>query len=65
MANLARQEMYFGQFFSLDELVESIEAVSAGDVQSIAKTFFNPGQIAVTVLGKLEKFKLEREDLAC
>jgi predicted Zn-dependent peptidase len=65
MSNLARQEMYFRQFFSLDELVESIEAVSAGDVRAVAQTFFNPGQIAVTVLGKLEKFKLEREDLAC
>jgi predicted Zn-dependent peptidase len=65
MSNLARQEMYFRQFFTLDELVESIEAVSAGEVQAIARSFFNPGQIAVTVLGKLEKFKLEREDLAC
>ena len=65
MANLARQEMYFRQFFSLDELVESIESVTAGEVQAVAQTFFNPGQIAVTVLGKLEKFKLEREDLAC
>jgi predicted Zn-dependent peptidase len=65
MSNLARQEMYFRQFFSLDELVESIDAVTAPDVQAIARSFFNPGQIAVTVLGKLEKFKLEREDLAC
>ena len=30
MSNLARQEMYFGHFFSLDDLVESIEAVTAG-----------------------------------
>ena len=29
MSNLARQEMYFGHFFTLDELVESIEAVTA------------------------------------
>ncbi len=65
MANLARQEMYFHQFFSLDELVESIGSVTAGEVQAIAQRFFNPSQIAVTVLGKLEKFKLEREDLAC
>src|ERR1039457_1249123 len=65
MSNLARQEMCFRQCFTLDELVDSIEAVSAGEVQAIARSFFNPGQIAVTVLGKLEKFKLEREDLAC
>jgi predicted Zn-dependent peptidase len=65
MSNLARQEMYFSHFFSLDDLVESIEAVTADAVQSIAQTFFDPKQIAVTVLGNLEKFKLTREDLVC
>ena len=54
MSNLARQEMYFGQFFTLDELVESIETVTADDVQRIAQTFFDPKQIALTVLGNLE-----------
>jgi predicted Zn-dependent peptidase len=65
MSNLARQEMYFGKFFTLDELVESIESVTADDVQRIALTFFDPKQIALTVLGTLENFKLGREDLAC
>ena len=52
MSNLARQEMYFGKFFSLDELLESIEAVTADDVQRIAQTFFDPKQIALTILGQ-------------
>jgi predicted Zn-dependent peptidase len=65
MSNLARQEMYFAKFFTLDELVESIEAVTADDVQRIARTFFDPKQIALTVLGNLETLKIGREDLAC
>jgi len=65
MSNLARQEMYFGRFFTLDELVESIEQVSATDVQRIAQTFFDPKQIALTVLGNLDGFKIGREDLVC
>ena len=65
MSNLARQEMYFGRFFSLDEVVESIEAVVAADVQRIAQTFFDPKQIALTVLGNLETLKIGREDLVC
>jgi predicted Zn-dependent peptidase len=65
MTNLARQEMYFGRFFTLDELVESIEAVTASDVQRIAQVFFDPKQIALTVLGNLENFKIGREDLVC
>ena len=50
---------------SMDELLESIEAVSAGDVQRIAQTFFDPKQIALTILGNLENFKIGREDLVC
>jgi predicted Zn-dependent peptidase len=65
MSNLARQEMYFGRFFTLDELVESIEAVTAADVQRIAQTFFEPRHIALTILGNLETFRIGREDLAC
>ncbi len=65
MSNLARQEMYFGRFFTLDELVESIESVTADHVQRIAQTFFDPKQIALTVLGNLENFKIGREDFAC
>jgi len=65
MSNLARQEMYFGHFFSLDALVENIEAVTADDVQRIARTFFDARQIALTVLGNLENFKIGREDLVC
>ena len=65
MSNLARQEMYFGRFFTLDELVESIEQVTADDVQRIARTFFDPKQIALTILGNLDGFKIGREDLVC
>src|SRR5881409_901592 len=65
MSNLARQEMYFGHFFSLDELLESIEEVTADDVQRIARTFFDPKQIGLTILGNLDNFKLSRADLAC
>jgi len=65
MSNLARQEMYFHRFFTLDELVESIEAVTAEDVQRIAQTFFDQKHIGLTVLGNLNGFKIGREDLVC
>jgi predicted Zn-dependent peptidase len=65
MSNLARQEMYFGRFFSLDELVENIESVSAEYVRQIARTFFDPKQIALTVLGNLEQLRIGRDDFVC
>lgn len=65
MSNLARQEMHFKRFFSLDELVESIEKVTATDVQHVAQSFFEPSQIALTILGNLNGLKIGREDLVC
>jgi predicted Zn-dependent peptidase len=65
MSNLARQEIYFGRFFSVEELHTSIEAVTAEDVQQTAVEFFEPRKIAATVVGPLEGFKLKRELLAC
>jgi predicted Zn-dependent peptidase len=65
MSNLARQQMHFGRFFTLDELAESIENVTAADVQRVARTFFDQKQIALTVLGNLDGFKIGREDLVC
>jgi predicted Zn-dependent peptidase len=65
MSNLARQEMHFKRFFSLDELVESIEKVTTHDVQRVAQSFFEPKQIALTILGNLDGLKIGREDLVC
>jgi len=65
MSNLARQEMYFGKFFTLDEIIASIEKVTREEIQEIAREFFRPEHISVTVLGKLNGFQLTREQLAC
>ena len=42
MSNLARQEMYFGHFFSLDALVESIESVTAARCAANLSNVFRP-----------------------
>jgi predicted Zn-dependent peptidase len=65
MSNLARQEMYFDRFYSLDELIERIEAVTAEDLQQAANEFFTTEQIAVTILGNLNGLKLSRDQLTC
>jgi len=65
MSNLARQEIYFGKFFSLDEILASIEAVTREDVQALAQEFFRSEQISATVLGPLNGFTLDRQRLSC
>lgn len=65
MSNLARQELYFGRFYSLDEILSSIELVTRDGVQLLAREFFRPEQIAVTVLGPLNGFTLDRSRVSC
>ncbi len=65
MSNLARQELYFERFYSMDEILMGIEAVTREELRSLAQDFFRPEQIAVTVLGPLNGFKLDRSRLAC
>ena len=65
MSNLARQELYFHRFDSLDEILASIEAVTREEVQSLAREFFQTDQIALTVLGPLNGFAVDRDRLAC
>ena len=63
MGNLARQELYFKRFFTLDEMLERIERVTAEEVLALAQQFFEPRKMAVAMLGRLEGFKIKRGDL--
>ena len=65
MSNLARQEMYFGRYISLDEIAQRIDAVTAEDVLAVACDLIQTDQIAVTLLGPLDGLKIERRDLEC
>ena len=64
MGNLARQELYFQRFVSMDEMLESVEAVTVDQVRQIAQKFFNPEMISLAMLGRLDGFKMTREDFA-
>jgi predicted Zn-dependent peptidase len=65
MSNLARQEMYFKHFFSVEEVLERLDAVTAEQVQRMAQTLFVSERIAVTLLGRLDGLKLNRKRLVC
>ncbi|MGI8742488.1 MAG: M16 family metallopeptidase [Bryobacteraceae bacterium] len=65
MGNLARQELYYKRFFTMDEMLQRIEDVTAEQVQHIAQEFFDPKNITLAMLGNLGDFRIRREDLAC
>jgi predicted Zn-dependent peptidase len=56
MSHLARQEIYFGRQFGLDEITNGIEAVEGDQVQRIANEVFSGG-LTLSVLGNLGRYR--------
>jgi predicted Zn-dependent peptidase len=63
MSNIARQEIFFGRQFTLDEILNRIDSVTSSDVRRIANTIFNNERVAITAIGQLESFDLENEQI--
>jgi predicted Zn-dependent peptidase len=62
MSYLARQEIYFGRTFSLDETLGAIEVVTADDLQRIANDLFQ-GDLGMSLLGNLKGYRPKRSQL--
>jgi predicted Zn-dependent peptidase len=65
MSNVARQEMYFGRYISLDETSQHVDEVTSPEVLEVAREFFQTDRLAVTFLGPINDFRFTRADLAC
>ena len=65
MSNLARQQMYFGRFFGVDEIEREINRVTPEDLQRISQELFRSEAIAMTLLGNLGTLRIDRADLVC
>ena len=63
MSNLARQELFFGRFQTVDEMMEGIEQVSAANIQAIATDFFAGKQVGVTALGRVAGVPVDAEEV--
>lgn len=51
MSSIAKNEMFFGRYVSMDEVTRSIDKVSAEDIRRLARQLFKPQQTIVSVLG--------------
>ena len=63
MSHMARQEIYFGRQFTLDDTLRGVERVTSDDAQRVARDLFPPGGLAATVLGPVERLGLTEEQL--
>jgi predicted Zn-dependent peptidase len=50
MSRLAKSELYFNRFVTLDELTDNIDGVEADQVQTFAQNFFNKDQFSEAIL---------------
>ncbi len=55
MSRIARQEIYFGKYLSMDDIIKGVEKVTADEVQRLARQLFAPENLALTLLGPLHK----------
>ncbi len=65
MTSLARQQMYYGRFFSVDEITAEVDRVTDTDIQRIANDLLRPEALTLTLLGNLGDLKIERSGLVC
>jgi predicted Zn-dependent peptidase len=64
MSHLARQEIYFGRHFTLDETLSGIERVTTGDVLRMGEMLFGDAPLVGTVLGPKNGSDFTTEQLA-
>jgi predicted Zn-dependent peptidase len=62
MSQLAREEIYFGRSFTLDEILSELEAVTAEDVQRVSSELFRE-RLAASVLGDLRGWRPREKEL--
>lgn len=60
---LARQEIIHGHRISPQEIIEKMEAVTADDMQRVAREYFRSDKLALGALGNLNGFNVDRSRL--
>ncbi len=54
MVRLAQNEIYFGKYIPLREVIDEVEAVDVDDIQELARSLFQPQLTALTLLGPVD-----------
>ena len=55
MARLAQNEVHFGRYISLDEVVDAVEKVTVSDIRVLSESLFRKTPLALSLLGAGER----------
>ena len=61
MNRLAKHELHFGSFLTLDQMLRAIDVVKHDEVQALVAELLDEAQIALTTLGPLDRRNLPAE----
>jgi predicted Zn-dependent peptidase len=61
MNRLAKQEMHFGSFFTMDAMLAAIDNVRHEEVQALVEELLDEDRLALTTYGPLDRRNLPRE----
>lgn len=64
MTRLAQNEIYFGEYIPIEQVIQGIEGVTSEEVNELAQDLFREELLCLTVLGPVEKKELPRELLS-
>ncbi len=64
MLRLARNEMLFGRYFSLDEVIGSLESVKNSDILALAQKVFSARPLTAVALGPLTDTEIDWQPFA-
>jgi predicted Zn-dependent peptidase len=57
MINIAKQEIYFGRYFSPEDIIKAVEAVTLEDLKAFSKRLIENSPFALTVYGPVKDLK--------
>jgi predicted Zn-dependent peptidase len=55
MSRIARQEIYYGKYLSMDDIIKGVEKVTGDQVQRLAQQLFARENMSLAILGPLSK----------
>jgi predicted Zn-dependent peptidase len=64
MTRLAQNEIYFGEYIPVEEVIGGIEGVTLEEVNQLAQDIFREESFCLTVLGPIDKAQLSRDLLS-
>jgi len=64
MTRLAQNEIYFGRYIPIEEVIKGIEGVTSEELNQLARDLFREELFCLTVLGPIEKTELTRDLLS-